>query len=313
MNIDAAHGGEAWQARVPNFAEDLGVHWSPCGIDSECGRLRTVLLHQPGREIEQVIDPIPVLWTELLDPSRAREQHEALCEYYRTNGITVHMLDTNDTDHPNLYFMRDIVTMTPQGAILSRLAGAARAGEEQIVAKNLALLGIPQLLCVYGAGFFEGPDLVFASPELAFLGIGIRTNLAGALQIKFLLETLHIQTHLIQTTYGCGHLDGVMNIVDHDKAILYPTRVSYHVYDLLKLHGFKIIDLPDEEEAQEGMAINMVAMAPGWVVMPKGNTKTRAVLEHHGIQCDELDVSELMKGGGAIHCMTGIIHRDPLW
>jgi len=255
---------------------------------------------------------VPVLWTALLDPGRAREQHETLCAYYRAQGTAVHLLEPGEVQYPNLYFLRDVFAMTPQGSILSRLAGKARAGEEQIVAKRLALLGIPQLLSIYGDGLYEGPDLVFVAPELALVGTGIRTNLAGALQIKWLLETLQIEVHLIQTTYGCGHLDGVMNIVDRRKAILYPTRVSYQVYDLLRCHGFTIIDLPDAREAQEGMAINMVAMAPGWVVMPAGNPQTRKTLGRHGLQCDEVDVSELMKGGGAIHCMTGVLHRDPL-
>jgi arginine deiminase len=58
------------------------------------------------------------------------------------------------------------------------------------------------------------------------------------------------------------------------------------------------------------MAINMVPLAPGVVVMPAGNPITRAALEQEGVTCLEVDVSELMKGCGSVHCMTGVVKRE---
>jgi N-dimethylarginine dimethylaminohydrolase len=34
------------------------------------------------------------------------------------------------------------------------------------------------------------------------------------------------------------------------------------------------------------------------------------MLEGMGVRCVEADISELMKGGGAVHCMTGVLQRD---
>jgi arginine deiminase len=60
------------------------------------------------------------------------------------------------------------------------------------------------------------------------------------------------------------------------------------------------------------MAINLVPVAPGVVVMPAGNPVTQRALERRGIECHPVAISELMKGGGACHCMTGVVKRDPL-
>ncbi|HMO60233.1 MAG TPA: arginine deiminase family protein, partial [Roseiflexaceae bacterium] len=53
-----------------------------------------------------------------------------------------------------------------------------------------------------------------------------------------------------------------------------------------------------------------VPVAPGVVVMPAGNPNTERALARHGVECHPVDVSELTKGGGAVHCMTGVILRD---
>jgi arginine deiminase len=54
----------------------------------------------------------------------------------------------------------------------------------------------------------------------------------------------------------------------------------------------------------------MVPLAPGAVVAPAGNPITKRVLEEAGVEVLEADVDELMKGGGSVHCMTGVIWRD---
>jgi N-dimethylarginine dimethylaminohydrolase len=88
-----------------------------------------------------------------------------------------------------------------------------------------------------------------------------------------------------------------------------PTQLSWVVYENLKRHGFTVIHLPDMAEAQGGMALNIVPLRPRTVVTPAGNVKTKALLEQHGVEVIEVDVSELMKGGGSCHCMTGVVWR----
>jgi arginine deiminase len=72
------------------------------------------------------------------------------------------------------------------------------------------------------------------------------------------------------------------------------------------------LELPDAAEAERGMSINMVAPEPGVVLMSAGNPQTRRALEDAGVTAVEVDVSELMKGAGGIHCMTGVLEREEI-
>jgi N-dimethylarginine dimethylaminohydrolase len=268
-------------------------------------------MHRPGAEIEGVADAASALWHDLLDPARARDQHDQLADLYRAHGVAVHELGEVSLDRPNSYFCRDVFAMTPVGAILARPASASRAGEERQAAAALARIGVPILHSVFGAATFEGADVAVVSQDLVFVAEGQRTNREGARQVAQAFRDTGVeQVEIVQLPYGCGHLDGMLNIIDRDLALIYPTQLPWRVYELLKARGFRFLDVPDAGEARNGMAINMVPLAPGVVVMPAGNPVTRAALESHGVTCFEAEVDELMKGAGSVHCMTGVVHRE---
>lgn len=308
---DAAHGGDGWENRSGTTADELGSVWAACGVKSECETLRAVLMHRPGPEIEGVADASAALWHEILDPTRAREQHDQLVEIYRDHGVVVHELGPTELDKPNSYFCRDVFAMTPVGAVLARPASASRAGEERTAAAALARIGVPIAHSVLGAGTFEGADVAVVSEDLVFVAEGQRTNRDGARQVARAFTDAGVaDVEIVQLPYGCGHLDGMLNIIDSDLALIYPTQLPWRIYDVLKARGFRFIDVPDAGEARHGMSLNMAPLAPGVVVMPAGNPITRATLEAAGVTVLEVEVDELMKGAGSVHCMTGVIHRE---
>ena len=203
--------------------------------------------------------------------------------------------------------------MTPLGAVLARPASASRAGEERQAAAALARIGVPILHSVLGRATFEGADVAVVSDDLVFVAEGQRTNREGAQQIARAFADAGVaQVEIVQLPYGCGHLDGMLNIIDRDLALIYPTQLPWRIYEILKARGYRFLDVPDAGEARHGMAINMVPLAPGVVVMPAGNPVTRAALEGAGVTCLEVEVDELMKGAGSVHCMTGVVLRDPI-
>lgn len=309
----APHGGAGWVSRDGTTADELGGVWADVGVTSEVGVLRAVLMRRPGPEIEAVEDPASALWFAKLDPILARAQHDTLAGLYRDHGVAVHYVEDAPLDKPNAYFCRDQFAMTAYGAILARPASRSRAGEERAVAVALAKAGVPILHSVHGAGNFEGADVVVVNQDLVLVGEGMRTNRAGAAQVaQVFRETGVPQVEIVQLPYGSGHIDGCLNLVDRDLALLFPTQIAYRVYELLRHHGFRIMDIPDLDETLNGMAINIVPIAPGVVVMPAGNPRTQAALERAGVECIPIDVSELMKGAGSVHCMTGVLKRDPL-
>jgi arginine deiminase len=307
----AIHGGEGWMPRVGSLRDEGGSVWATCGAGSEYGRLRSVLLHRPGPEVERVDDVAGALWVEALDAARAREQHDALAELYRVHGVAVHYVEDWSYAYPNLYFVRDSYAMTPEGAILARPASRVRAGEERVLARTLAQLGIPIVLTVHGSGTFEGGDLLLVNPDLALIGVGLRTNPAGVRQVTQLLQGVGVsEVQPVPVPEDSIHLDCAYSIVGPNLALCNERHYAPEAADALRRHGVRLLTVPDCEENALGLAINVVALAPGVVVMPAGCPTTRRLLHTAGAECIEIAIDELMKGGGAVHCVTGVLERE---
>lgn len=311
--VSSALGGEGWIPRSGALHDEQETVWSSFGVSSECGRLRAVVMRRPGPEIETVTDARAALWNEMPDPVRAREQHDALAEIYRSYGVQVSYVADTSGVRPNLYFMRDTFAMTPEGAVLARPASGNRAGEERIAAWTLASLGVPIVLSVHGHGTFEGADLMIVNDDLAFVAQGRRTNAAGATQVEHLLKEIGWpEVVRVPLPSDCLHLDCILSLPDRRLALLDAVKVPLVIGETLRRHGFRLLELPDREEVISRMSVNLVALEPGVVVMPARNPATRKLLEAAGVTCLEIEISELMKGGGAVHCMTGVIQRDGL-
>src|SRR5947209_14437346 len=60
----------------------------PVRVDSEIGRLRRVLVHRPGREIDWMVPAMmeSLLFDDILDGDEAREEHDLFCQVLRQAG-----------------------------------------------------------------------------------------------------------------------------------------------------------------------------------------------------------------------------------
>ena len=187
-HTSAAYGGAGWSPRPASLREEIGRLWGACGIETEWGPLKAVLLHRPGAELVAVTEPNAASMFELLNVDRALAQHDALARAYSDAGVAVHYVNPPEAPPPNQMFVADLFFMTPEGAILGRPASSVRAGEERWVARRLADLGVPILGSVRGRGTFEGADATWVDPKTALLATGLRTNAEGAAQVRRLLE-----------------------------------------------------------------------------------------------------------------------------
>ncbi len=298
-----------------NFEQQMPEMWGDWGCSSEIGRLRAVLLRRPGPEIENLPEDLgSVLFAERMDPQKARDQHDAMAEVYRANGVAVHYIEKMQQHEPNGMFVRDLIAMTPEGAIVARPGTLVRRGEARYAAEALARLGVPIIHTVAGTGTFEGADLMWVNRDLAFVGISRRTNAEGCRQVRVELERMGVgEVVTLQTPWSEAHFDGLMAILDRKLAIVYSTQVSYVAIEALRRHGFRILEVTSEREVRYGVALNMVALEPGRVIMPEGeNEDTTRMMQKAGVDIVKIDLSELQKGGGSIHCMTAFLKRDEL-
>ena len=307
-DIDALPG-ERWYAKETTIEEDMAELWGQWGVSSEVDPLRAVLMRRPGKEIDD-FDWQAARFKGPISPERFRAQHDALTEIYRKYGVVVHYIEEQREDRPNALFCRDLVFMTPEGAIVTRPAMEARRGEERYAAKKLADLGVPIIRTVCGSATFEGAMGLWIDRHTVVLASGVRNKSEGyemgeSEQRRMgVTEVLHMQI-----PYGHAHIDGLLNMASHDVAMIHASQVPYDVCDALKKKGIKLLECPSQIEAKEGLAINYVAIEPGLIVMPAGNPRSQDLLEHNGIKVIPLDFDEILKGYGAVHCCTAFLKR----
>jgi N-dimethylarginine dimethylaminohydrolase len=273
-------------------------------------------MHRPGKEVEGITDAnySQYRFRAPIDPERARNQQDNLAKLYQSHGIKVFYVEDQREDRPNAMFLRDLVFMTPEGAIICRPAFQARRGEERAVAATLAHLGVPIIKTINGDGYFEGACAMWIDRETVVIGIGSRSNEAGCRQVEAELRNIGV-SHIIRTQipYGSIHLDGYMSMVDKKKMLVFPWHIAYDCAKSLLDMGITLLEASDIHEVKQGMAMNLVTLAPGKVIMPSGNPVTQGILEDAGIEVASIEINEIMNGWGALHCMTVFLRRDPVY
>ena len=172
------------------------------GCDSDVGRLRAVLMHRPGRELD-VIDPskrieeigsfgdLDAGWywqSETIPPVEAMQaQHDALSAALRAEGVEVIALDGVTDGRFKSCYTRDSMIAVKGGAIVTRLAPRMRRGEELPVTRTLARLGMPILRTIHGTGLLEGGSFAWLNSKTAVIGRSIRVNDEATRQVAEVL------------------------------------------------------------------------------------------------------------------------------
>lgn len=307
--------GERWFPSETKFSEEMCKIWGDWYCDSEVGKLRAVLLRRPGKEIEMINNTnySDYRWKAAMNVKLARMEQDRLAQIYRDHGATVYYVEEQREDRPNALYMRDLVFMTPEGAIVCRPGIAARRGEERYAAQALSKLGVPIVKTINGDGFFDGACAMWVDRQTVIIGTGARANKEGADQVEHALREMGVTEVLrMGIPYGHAHLDGLINFVDRKKVLLFPWQIPYDVVKPLLDKGFNVIEATDLEEIKVKMAINFVALEPGKIVMPAGSPNTKRKLVEAGVEVIEVQLNEIMKGWGATHCMTVFLNRDPV-
>lgn len=315
MNIDTSKPADntlpidKWFPDDTLFEEDMPLYWGDWGVASEVDDLKAVLLRRPGKEIES-FEPDEVRYRENVDVELFRKQHDALAKTYRDYGVKVYYVEEQRVDRPNAVYCRDLMFMTPEGAIVTRPGMSARRGEERYIAQALAKLGVPILRTINGDGIFEGANAMWVNRKTVVLSTSSRTNRSGYEQVKYELEKMGVENIIpMQIPYSNIHIDGIMNMASEEIVFIHASQIPYDVCDALKKCGCKILEAPSTTEVRNTFGCNFVALKPGLIVMPEGNPRCQELLENNGIKVITVDVSEIMKGKGAIHCVTAFLKR----
>jgi len=301
----------------------------------EYERLRTVLTHRPGKELD-LIGPKTYekfLFDDAINPEKFRKDHDQFVQALRSEGVKVVLITELLHDRlellreteglPNLIYTRDTATVTPRGYILSRMKNALRRNETAVVEAALRQLSIPPFVKVKAPATIEGGDLIFLDDETLLLGIGNRTNLKGLQQLAEIGKKSGMRSLIaVPLPSWVCHLDGTMMPIDCDLALIHPrslqtpanlfedgkTNKKVGLPRFLKTRGMNLIEVTDYERQRR--ATNVIPIGRRKAIAYDGNARVRRELANNGVDLIEVDGSELVRGSGGPRCMTAALLRE---
>ncbi len=298
-----------------------GARW---GCTNDVGKLRVVLMHRPGQEVNLVrssaylpeigaFGDIEAGWywrgKEPPDLPAMQAQHDGLAEVLRSEDVHVEYIEDVPRRQHKSVSTRDAVIAVDGGAIVCRLGTLYRRGEELAVSRKLAKLGMPCLRTIHGTGILEGGSFAWLDERTAVLGLSTRVNDEGARQLEEVLRVTGVELIKVDLTGYRQHIDGLLVMLDVGTVLINPALTPYRLIERLAAMRFKVIELHPEDHA---FTINCLAVAPGRVIMSETSQRTLDRLDREGITILPIPFDAVYRGGGGIHCSTAPLVRDPV-
>lgn len=284
----------------------------PYGAQSMVAPLRRVLVRRPD-EAFGTADPVAWHYTARPELVAAQAEHDALVAILRAHGAEVLYHDEPQPDRADAIFVHDPALVTNEGALLLRMGKPLRAGEEQAMAATFARLDVPILGRLEGDAQAEGGDLLWLDQRTLAAGLGFRTNPEGVRQLQAILAPLGVtvlpmELPWFQGPAACLHLMSLISLVADDLAVVYLPLMSVPFVQELARRGVRLIEVPEQEF--HTMGTNVLAMAPGELLMLAGNPVTKARLEALGCEVQVYVGREIsLKAEGGATCLTRPVLR----
>jgi len=194
------------------------------------------------------------------------------------------------------------------------MAKPARAREPEHAREELERLGIPVLGTIDAPGYADGGDRYWLDDATMAIGLGYRTNRAGAAALARLAEPegVRVETYDVAHDLGPGsvlHLQSFISGVAEGLCVIYEPLAPVRLLQDLRERGTDWIAI--DRDAYRAMGCNILAIRPGVVVMVDGVPDVRRALERRGIEVHVYDGSELsLKGDGGPTCLTQPLLRS---
>jgi N-dimethylarginine dimethylaminohydrolase len=276
------------------------------GVTSMVAPLRRVLVRRPSLDGDWHGAGWRTPDAGLLD-----RQHEQFCELLAGLGPQVEVADRLDGQVDSVY-MHDPLLVTGSGGIVLRMAKPARRAEPGHAADELERLGVPVLGTLDAPAVADGGDRFWLDDVMMAIGLGYRTNRAGAEAVARLVapEGIGVEAYDMPHDRGPGsvlHLQSFLSAVTDELLVVYEPLAPVRLLEDLRARGFDWIAIDHEDFL--AMGCNVLAVRPGVVVMCDASDGVRRALDRRGVEVHVYEGSELsVKGDGGPTCLTA-----PLW
>lgn len=247
------------------------------------------------------------------DLRRATREYEEFVRLLEGTGATVRFLPDDGDETLDSLYPRDASIATDRGMILCRMGKAERRGEPAAHGAFFAAAGIPVCGRIEAPGTLEGGDVAWLDRHTLAVARTYRSNDEGLRQLASLLadrvDILRMDAPHWRGPGDVFHLMSVLSPVDERTLLVYSPLVPIPLREALLERGFELVEVPDEELGTLGC--NALALAPGAVILPRGNPRTRARLEGAGVEVREISACEIcVKGAGGPTCLSRPLARS---
>ncbi|MCA1782564.1 MAG: dimethylarginine dimethylaminohydrolase family protein [Dermatophilaceae bacterium] len=283
-------------------------HPAACGVRSMYAPLARVAIRTPTT----AGDFAAAGWRAAPDPGRIRAQHTAFAQTLRDLGVGVELLAESAGQVDSVYSY-DAVFVTGRGAIVLDPAKPARAGEAEIMAADLADLGIPIVGRLRDGATADGGDLMWLDETTLAMGRGFRTNGAAHTQLEGLLGEEGAQTVSFDMPYGrgpdhCLHLMSSLSLLGPQVAVVFLPQLPIALHEWLLERGYRLVAVSEEEYDRQGC--NVLATAPDEAVIFTGVPRVVTALEDAGVDVHEVEGDQFVLGDGGPTCLTRPLLRS---
>ena len=235
-------------------------------------------------------------------------QHDGLVAALRSHDVDVESVQGEVGNRLKSCYTRDPLIMVKGGAIVCRMGARIRRGEELVVTRTLAELGIPILRTLSGTALMEGGSFAWVNPTTAVIGCGVRVNREGAAQVGEVLARQGVELLVVDLVGYDIHIDGAFLMVDQDLALVDPVGLTYNFLEELRARGVRCVEI---QPGDNPWIVNSLAVAPGKLIMPEGaSNQTLDALAAHGVTWTTIPYDAMQLNGGGIHCSTMPLLRD---
>ena len=241
-----------------------------------------------------------------------RSSTREFVELLRTTGAEVFVTDPIDGLVDAVY-THDPCVMTPYGAVLLQMRKPVRSPEPAAMREDFDRLGVPVL------GSLDRATLSVTAAtkcgwtsERCSLAVDIAPTPLPSNSSVRCSEPHGVNVVALDLPHYLGpsavlHLMSVISPISHDLAVVYEPLAPVALIELLDERGIARITVDEDEMLTQGA--NILAVAPGEVVLAAGNDKVRAKLDAAGVKVHEFDGADVaVKGDGGPTCLT-----QPLW
>jgi dimethylargininase len=272
------------------------------GIPSMTAPLRRVLVRAPREQDLRFWREYG--WRAQPDAAALAREHDALCSLLADAGAEIVLAEAPLEGDPDAIYTYDPTLVADDGAVLLHPGKRGRRGEPAALGADLERAGVPVLGQLQPPALAEGGDIIRLDERTLLVGLGYRTNAAGAAELARLtrLEVLTFDLPHWRGETEVMHLLSLLSPLADDLVVAYPPLLPTRLAQLLVDRGVEIVPVPDNEF--ESMGCNVLALAPRRALVVEGNPETRRRLERAGVEVQAYTGRELSKGDGGPTCLT---------